>query len=491
MAVVNSEKGLMVAENAEGLEFKLEKVNAFEYDEYNNAWNVYPKEYLDYGKAFAKDTLKRSMYRVYVDDVTSNSSQVTGVRERQYVILQGGVYKLATYKVEYCPDIQSYELWGRYTHTSESNAYYAANRDNFYGYYAQERGGVGCFYMKNISDDPNQFVFVQTTQMVADDKSAWEGARIFVNQLTGLLEPAGLKSQGASNVYDNSVLSFAYATKYNYRDIRREGNTGRDSVEFFKQSNPNIFLYEGATMLDRINNAEGAGKNYSMFIDTANVANAAKPMFLIGLRYTDFDEHGSNIEDHNKFHYTVADYLVSLADSTNKEARDRDGNIRLGFVKAKHEGQTLTIASDDKKFDLSSDEKLTPVSFAFRYVDTTRDAFYIETAAKDGSLRWIKTLNEVPVLVNDIQQAEIFNVKEATSAPTSNEAVEATEVSVVAVNGAVIVKGVAGKAVTVSNILGQTLADEVIASDNETIAVPAGIAVVAVDGEEAVKVVVK
>ena len=44
--------------------------------------------------------------------------------------------------------------------------------------------------------------------------------------------------------------------------------------------------------------------------------------------------------------------------------------------------------------------------------------------------------------------------------------------------------------VTVANILGQTIANQVAVSDNVTIAVPAGIVVVAVDGE-ATKVVVK
>ena len=44
--------------------------------------------------------------------------------------------------------------------------------------------------------------------------------------------------------------------------------------------------------------------------------------------------------------------------------------------------------------------------------------------------------------------------------------------------------------ITVANILGQTIANQVAASDNVTIAVPAGVAVVVVDGE-ATKVIVK
>ena len=74
---------------------------------------------------------------------------------------------------------------------------------------------------------------------------------------------------------------------------------------------------------------------------------------------------------------------------------------------------------------------------------------------------------------------------------TANEAIEAEAgVQVIGGQGVVTVQGAAGKVVTVANILGQTIANQVAASDNVTIAVPAGIVVVAVDGE-ATKVVVK
>ena len=49
----------------------------------------------------------------------------------------------------------------------------------------------------------------------------------------------------------------------------------------------------------------------------------------------------------------------------------------------------------------------------------------------------------------------------------------------------------AGKKVVVSNILGQTVANTVITSDNAVIAAPQGVVVVAVEGEEAVKAIVK
>ena len=53
------------------------------------------------------------------------------------------------------------------------------------------------------------------------------------------------------------------------------------------------------------------------------------------------------------------------------------------------------------------------------------------------------------------------------------------------------VQGAAGKSVVITNILGKVVAETVLTSDNATIAVPAGIVAVAVEGEEAVKTIVK
>ena len=86
--------------------------------------------------------------------------------------------------------------------------------------------------------------------------------------------------------------------------------------------------------------------------------------------------------------------------------------------------------------------------------------------------------------------AMLFHI-EGAAAPTANEGVYATEVKIIATDGAINVKNAAGKNVVVSTILGQIVANEVLTSDNATISVPAGIVIVSVDGEEAVKVNVK
>ena len=139
--------------------------------------------------------------------------------------------------------------------------------------------------------------------------------------------------------------------------------------------------------------------------------------------------------------------------------------------------------------------------FAFRIVDNSSEAFVIETGAKNfyakdearkevtpGYLKW---MNGVVVVVNDIDKAEVFNLNVEGDNPTANDEISTSEVKVIAGNGQITIAGAAGKKVVVSNILGQVVANTVITSDNATIAAPQGIVVVAVEGEEAVKAIVK
>ena len=109
----------------------------------------------------------------------------------------------------------------------------------------------------------------------------------------------------------------------------------------------------------------------------------------------------------------------------------------------------------------------------------------------DNLLLWI--ISFITTLDNR-DGALIFNVaqKDEEDMVTSNDNINNVEgVSVVAGNGTVTIQGAAGKSVVISNILGKVVAETVLTSDNATITVPAGIVAVAVDGEEAVKVVVK
>jgi hypothetical protein len=110
---------------------------------------------------------------------------------------------------------------------------------------------------------------------------------------------------------------------------------------------------------------------------------------------------------------------------------------------------------------------------------------------------WLKIQNGVPIItrsdeVNQMADGEVFNVKKADGAlPVANEEVAAATITVVGNTGSVSILNASGKRVAISNILGQSVANTVLASDNVTISVPSGIVVVAIEGEVAVKALVK
>ncbi len=151
--------------------------------------------------------------------------------------------------------------------------------------------------------------------------------------------------------------------------------------------------------------------------------------------------------------------------NTNKA----QNTLKAAFAKtAIEEGKDL---ADEFKFNIT----LAPES-TDEYILTT-----VSNGLNDKQL-YVAQQNGVVILTEDSKKAMAFTVNKA-DAPTSNEGVSTSEVAVVANNGSVVVKNAAGKNVVVSTILGQVVANEVLTSDNATINVPAGIVVVAVDGE--------
>ena len=130
-------------------------------------------------------------------------------------------------------------------------------------------------------------------------------------------------------------------------------------------------------------------------------------------------------------------------------------------------------------------KKATANTFAFR---VATDGYYVESQ-KDTT--YLATVNGVLTTVEELKDALAFEVTKSTTTPSSNEGVSVATVKVVAGQGVVTISGAAGKKVTISNILGQTATVQILSSDNATIAAPAGVVVVAVEGEEAVKAIVK
>ena len=422
------------------------------------------------GKIDSSKMLERAKYYIYKDEVSANSGiEPTSIKTRNYITLSEGEYRLTPVKVQFDDNLYSMN-----TEIDE-----VANTD-----------GVKvrrAFYVKQMTADPNKFVLVDpavvtTTQNGTSTKTAY-GARVFVNQLTGELQPGSLISDGYANSFANSILDFDKVGKQNYADIRAIG-ADRDTVEFFVANAPTYKLGENSQikgakvgLLDL--RAENADINTAIFVDTANVNNAACPRFLLGVR--DYDKYEtSNLDHHNRHLWTKAAYLVNLKDSVDVNPayyyRNIDQNAttyyRLGFLDGTHKGTTLTL-DNGTKFELSDEalgeNGLNIATFAFRYCDTSRENFYIETMYDDNTRGWICIHNGVAAVTKNIQEAEVFSMAQNDNIATSNEAISAEEgaVSVVATDGAVIVKGAEGKNVVIATILGKVVANETINSDNQ------------------------
>ena len=158
------------------------------------------------------------------------------------------------------------------------------------------------------------------------------------------------------------------------------------------------------------------------------------------------------------------------------------------------DNDTLTTTVGDKLVsvvakdaDITKDQVdgLKAFQFGICLADEDVEGEYI---VYNGS-KYVYSLNGKLGLTSDPQKAMVFTLGDET--PTANEGVEVSEVKVIAGEGNVMIAGAQGKKVVISNILGQVVANTVIASDNATIAAPAGVVVVAVEGEAAVKAIVK
>ena len=296
-----------------------------------------------------------------------------------------------------------------------------------------------------------------------------------------------------------------------------------NNAEFYVTRNSNRFLYEntmnkvagyeadplGLNFLGDFNEKE-MDSNAAMFVDTAYVRNNTnRPQYMLALRpdFTPVLQDCPYDPAHGKHEIpqVKASYLVTLADSVANAANKTEETkftyenrkyTRLAFVDGIHRGDSLIILSSkftgtknaaNDTIDLSKNA-FVEGAWQFRLTGNEGAEFYIE-GAKNNS--FIRLINGVAVLTDDITDAERFNINKTDKTPVSNEGITAAEVSVIAGNGIVTIKGAAGKKVVITNVLGQTIANTVLSSDNATISAPAGIVVVAVEGEAAVKAIVK
>ena len=208
---------------------------------------------------------------------------------------------------------------------------------------------------------------------------------------------------------------------------------------------------------------------YSLFVDTAKVTDPKKPLFYL------MTTAGLELKSETSGD-VMANYL-----NVNKDGK-------LEFILAKQYGLAKDTLLVYNRKDLNAKPDSVKMSdnkavFAFRATPTDGEML-IEAAngqcmkQDNGKLVLVAAENALP-----------FTTK-AVDTPTGNESTEANTISVVAGEGNVTVYGAAGKEVIVSNVLGQKTTI-VATSDSEVIAAPQGVVIVAVEGEAAVKAVVK
>ena len=316
---------------------------------------------------------------------------------------------------------------------------------------------------------------------------------------------------------------FTIATTASLEYAKKELN---DKIRIYSAEDNDYALYEDGQFLNMSNASDIAP---AMVLDTAYIHrpgnNRYQYLIVVNPDYIEpvYDQlHGGD------YHLVEPDtmkgrFLVNQIDSAVIDARYHNNKfindieadekeLKLGFQWGYRTGDKLHLTDgqngpDVEIIDLGTAD-FNKAKFAFKYVNQAVDetfkvqtAFYdYDAAVKAGSSKaagvmnnegYLKSVNGVIVVTNGYTHGEEFLMAPEESAATANESIAAEgAISVTATDGAVIIKGAEGKNVVIATILGKVVANETINSDNETIAVPAGIAVVSVDGES-FKVVVK
>ena len=195
--------------------------------------------------------------------------------------------------------------------------------------------------------------------------------------------------------------------------------------------------------------------------------------------------------DANKADYV---YNVNYAlEGSYTEVDGSDGDLKAIFrpatlagldtISTTVNGETVLVAEEEEE-----DVCLGGVdNFKFYIMKASESSYVIRPISAPNY--YLYNLNGKLGFTNQVEKALVVTLGEGDA--TANEDVEVATVKVVSGEGNVTITGAAGKKVVISNILGQVVANTVVSSDNATIAAPQGIVVVAVEGEEAVKAIVK
>lgn len=385
-----------------------------------------------------------------------------------------------------------------------------------------EKAWANIFYLKEVNDVDGTHYYA----LISGDKKAG------VVDATGLIKAEDITGETRTSAFALNPLKTNF-----YREFTEEELSEKNMVKFYRTaSTEKEYLYaaapkDGMTFL----NVEGKGDNAEtaaeMTVIPTTESGVLMPQYFIARNVKeqkgsiDFcGEDHESLADSLKCPHTkvvpdtvFGDFLVNLKIDNKYKKYDWEGKYtRLAFLKGyavkdknvlPDEGAYTNLFVDGKQVTIA-ENKHNAAKFSFRLInDNEEQDFLIESeswgkkTAFDGDVRpltnggWIKIQNGVPVIVaedfEDAIQGDVFNADVAEGGATANDEITTSEVTVIAGEGNVTIANAAGKKVVVSNILGQTIATQVLTSDNAVIAAPQGVVVVAVEGEEAVKAIVK
>ncbi len=424
--------------------------------------------------------------------------------------------------------------------------------DGSYNYIAlNDRKSTDVYNTKNgavlvVGANNTELVATKVYQENSTDKGTWREMAAYDGDANALMfVKEATAPEYRKLVSENGVDTVRIYRADNHSQVVYEKRDAKSVVEGRTLSFLNI---DNETQFTEINPALYVDTAY------VNRGNNTRYQYLLGVNVTEHkgyycEDHGF-AEERPCEHavpvaYKTGRYLINMIDTANvyganvnihnnpyiNETEEGLDCAKLSFVDAIHVLEDADATKTDKLYIINnadSKDKYTVIDlstpdfniakFAFKYVDSMEgEEFKIQTlykeyiaplmegatdadfraayanngslSSEEGYLRWV---NGCLVVDKTYQKGDVFDMNEdETRTPTANEEITAEGSVVVAgTNGAVVVKGAEGKSVIVSTILGKVVANEVLTSDNATIAAPAGVVVVSVDGES-FKVVVK
>ena len=211
--------------------------------------------------------------------------------------------------------------------------------------------------------------------------------------------------------------------------------------------------------------------NFSLWLIKSKAATAEKPLYFIT---TTLPKDAAKPEGDRVFYYMVSGRDSSLYNDATKEKPEVP---RVHFIK----NDTIETMKDSAN---------NPALFALKVTESGNYQLQNqqEYNRADGGAPYVGIINNVVVMTKDGVE---FSV-ETAPAPVANEEIEApTTVKVIGGVGEFSIRNAHGKKITVSNILGQTIATRIVSSDYVTVPTTRGVAIVSVEGDKAYKVIVK